>query len=85
MSSPLPGYDAWLSRPFEIAEQEAENYIKFCEENDIDPDSEDSEALYADYLEALWEEPEYDADEEADYEDGAYEPWDDDMNGEHEY
>lgn len=67
MASSLPGYDAWLSRPYEDAAIEAERYWDFCEEHGLDPDDPDSESLYSDYLD-LYDEPDYDEPDEGDLE-----------------
>jgi hypothetical protein len=33
-------FDAWLERPYTEAAQEAADYEKFCEVNDLDPENE---------------------------------------------
>lgn len=43
----LPGYDAWLERPYVEAAKQAEAFESYCEENDLDPET--------DYAVACWE------------------------------
>ncbi len=42
----LPGYDAWLERPYQQMCEESDRFIDWCEENDVDPEDDDATALY---------------------------------------
>lgn len=52
----LPGYDAWLERPYRKAAEESEAFLWFCEQNELDADDPKSfmaweEACYDDATE----------------------------------
>lgn len=59
----LPGYDAWLERPYVEAAKQAEAYESYCERNDLDPDDEATEAAFDDWLCTLGEDDGPDPDE----------------------
>lgn len=81
MASSLPGYDAWLERPFQDMCAESDRYYDWCESHDLDPDSPASEAAYEDFCDDLaeqWaeEQAERHADrDEDDFEDWGYDEW----------
>ena len=62
MSSSLPGYDAWLERPYQDACDAAEAYWTWCEARGFDPDTEEAADAYQDYIDSQWET--YDSDYE---------------------
>lgn len=66
MRDAFAGYDAWLEAPYQQMCTEADNYMDWCDEFDMDPDHEQSEIEYAEYLDSV-----YDG-EMSDYD--AYEP-----------
>lgn len=45
-------YDSWLEKPYADAAERSEEYERFCESYDLDPD-EDNEREFEDYLDAM--------------------------------
>ena len=67
MPDPFRNYDSWLVAPMERMMEEADRYLGFCEDHDLDPDDPDSEVIYNDYIDAQWDnEPDYDYEREED-------------------
>lgn len=64
----LNNYDSWLVSPMERAEAESERYYAFCESHGLDPNNPESERAYEDFCDELFEEPDYDMEEEDYYE-----------------
>ena len=77
----LPGYDAWLERPFQDACDEAERYQVFCDERGFDPETAEAQEAYSDYIDSQWEAMEeytFDDDlDDIDYDCWNYDPEDD--------
>lgn len=59
MRDPFAGYDAWLERPYQDMIAEADAFYDWCEANDIDPDSDEAESLYADAMEGEYDYDDY--------------------------
>lgn len=66
MRDPFAGYDSWLEAPYQRMCKEADDYMGWCEEYEMDPDHESSEVAYAEYLDEMYEGemPDYDDFEE---------------------
>jgi hypothetical protein len=47
----MRGYDAWLEAPYVRAAAEAEAFLAWCEEYEIDSEASDAEAQWEAYLE----------------------------------
>jgi hypothetical protein len=45
----MTSYDAWLEKPYQDRAAQEDAYVKWCEENDLDPDDD----LYDDFMEAM--------------------------------
>lgn len=68
----LPGYDAWLERPYIEAAEQAEAYLAWCNERNVDPDAPGAEDDYLEWVEDelynaepdpdLWRDEKYDRD-----------------------
>jgi hypothetical protein len=50
----LPGYDAWLERPYQDACADADRYIEWCESRNMDPDEPESQVAYSDWIDSQW-------------------------------
>lgn len=48
--SNMRGYDEWLEAPYVNAAREQDNYERWCEANDLDPE-DDNWGAYEDFLE----------------------------------
>lgn len=55
MRDPFAGYDAWLERPYQQMMEESERFYDWCEENEFDPDDEESENSYQEWMEVQYE------------------------------
>lgn len=65
---PFRNYDAWLEAPYQQMCKEADDYIGFCEEYEIDPDHESSEVAYAEYMDSVYDDlDDYDFEEEEEW------------------
>ena len=60
MASSLPGFDRWLEQPYVDAAEAAERFENWCEAHNIEPENPDAETMYMDWVDAQWEEPDYD-------------------------
>lgn len=69
MRDAFVGYDSWLEAPYQEMCREADAFCDWCDENNLDPDHEQSEIEYSEYLDSLYDD---------------YDPLDDDYNDDDE-
>lgn len=55
MRDPFAGYDAWLERPYQDMMEETDRFIDWCDENELDPEDDEVEASYQEWIEAQYE------------------------------
>ena len=71
MRDPFANYDAWLEKPYQDMMDDADAYYDWCDLNGVDPDSEEAEIGYQEWMEVQYEDYPDDYDdydeEEADY------------------
>lgn len=46
----MSGYDAWLEAPFQKREEENERFCSWCEEYGVDPESDNAEEDFQQWL-----------------------------------
>lgn len=66
----MSNYDAWLEAPYQRMYAEGDAYADFCDEHDLEYGSDEAEAAWEDYREAM-SEPDPDA---------AYDQWREDRD-----
>lgn len=70
MRDPFAGYDAWLERPYQDMIDESDAYYDWCDTNGFDPDTEEADLAYTEWLDSQYDYDPYEDDydeEEADY------------------